>query len=125
MSETKKENILYVISKGAEAPEIVSLAFVHAVGALTMEVEAKVVLMAGAVTLAAKGTAKHVHYGNLKPLEELMADFFSMGGKMYLCTPCYKNRSFDDKADLIEQAQPIAAATYTQMLLDANAVVNY
>jgi uncharacterized protein len=125
MSESKKENILYVVSKGAEAPEIVSLAFMHAVGALSMEVEAKVVLLADAVTLAQKGAAKHVHYGNLKPLEELVADFFGLGGKLYLCTPCYKNRCFDEKTDLIEQAQPIAAATYTQMLLDANAVVNY
>lgn len=125
MSESKKENILYVVSKGAEAPEIVSLAFMHAVGALTMEVEARVVFMAGAVTLAQKGAAKHVRYEGLKPLEELLTTFFELGGQLYLCTPCFKGRDYDEKNDLIEQAQPIAAATYTQMLLDANAVVNY
>ena len=48
-----------------------------------------------------------------------------MGGKLYLCTPCFKGRGYDEKTDLIEQAQPIAAAFYTQMLLDANAVVSY
>ena len=46
MSEDKKENIVYVLTKGAENPEIVLLTFMHAVGALTMEVEAKVVFMA-------------------------------------------------------------------------------
>jgi predicted peroxiredoxin len=125
MSESKKENIVYVLTKGSENPEIVILTFMHAVGALAMEVEAKVVFMATAVNLAQKGAAKHVRYEGLKPLEELLANFFELGGKLYLCTPCYKGRGYDEKTDLIEQAKPIAAGFYAQMLLDATAVVSY
>jgi uncharacterized protein involved in oxidation of intracellular sulfur len=125
MTEDKKENIVYVLSKGAEEPEIVLLAFMHAVGALTMEVEAKVVLMAGAVNLAQKGAAKHVRHEGKPPLDELLKNFFELGGQLYLCTPCFRGRGYDEKTDLIEQAQPIAAAFYTQMLLNARAVVNY
>ncbi len=125
MSEEKKENIVYVLTKGPENPEIVLLTFVHALGALAMDVEAKVVLLSTAVNLAQKGAARHVKYEGLKPLDELMKDFFQMGGQLYLCTPCYKGRGYDDKIDLIEQAQPIAAGFYAQMLLDANATVSY
>ena len=125
MSEDKKENIVYVLTKGADSPEIVLLTFMHALGALAMEVDAKVVFMGSAVNLAKKGAAKHVKYEGLKPLDELMCNFFDMGGKLYLCTPCFKGRGYDEKVDLIEQSQPIAAAFYTQMLLDASAVVSY
>lgn len=125
MSEDKKENIVYVLTKGAENPEIVLLTFMHAVGALAMEVQAKVVFMATAVNLAKKGAAKHIRQEGMKPLDELLCNFFDMGGQLYLCTPCFKGRGYDEKVDLIEQAQPIAAAFYAQMLLDANAVVSY
>ncbi len=125
MSENSKENIVYVLTKGAENPEIVLLSFMHAVGALAMDVDAKLVLMATAVNLAYKGVARHVKYEGLKPLDELLKNFLELGGKLYLCTPCFKGRCYDEKNDLIEQAEPIAAAFYTQMLLNASAVVSY
>ncbi len=125
MSETKNENIVYVLTKGAENPEIVLLSFMHALGALAMDVEAKLVFLGPAVNLAQKGAAKHVRYEGLKPMDELLGNFFEMGGQLYLCTPCFKGRCYDEKTDLIEQAQPIAAAVYTQLLLNASAVVSY
>ena len=97
----------------------------HALGALTMDVQAKVVLMGSAVNLAKKGAARHVRYEGLKPMDELLNNFLELGGKLYLCTPCLKGRCYNEKTDMIEQAEPIAAAFYTQMLLDASAVVSY
>jgi predicted peroxiredoxin len=125
MNEQKKENIVYVLTKGAENPEIVLLSFMHAVGSLAMEVDAKLVLMGTAVNLVKKDAAQHVRYEGLKPLDEQMKDFFDMGGQLYVCTPCYKGRGYDEKSDLLEGAQLIAAAFYTQMLLNASAVVSY
>ena len=125
MTDTKNDNIVYVLSKGTDNPEMVLIAFTHAVGALAMDVEAKLVLIGPAVNLAQKGVAKHVKFEGLKPMEELLANFLEMGGQMYLCTPCINGRGYDEKTELIEQAKPIAAAVYTQMLLDASAVVSY
>ncbi len=125
MTEPKKDNIVYTLTKGTDNPEMVIIAFMHAVGALAMDVEAKVVLMGPAVNLAQKGADKHVRYEGLKPLTELLGNFLEMGGQLYLCTPCFKSRDYDEKTDLIEQAKPIAAATYTEMLLGASAVVSY
>ncbi|MCF7708605.1 MAG: DsrE family protein [Verrucomicrobia bacterium] len=123
--EDKKENLVFVLTKGAENPEMVLLTFIHAVGALTMEVGATVVLMSNAVMLAQKGMGKHVRYEGKPPLDELMKDFNEMGGRLMLCTPCYKGRGYDEKTDLIEEAQPIAAAVYTQLLLNATSVITY
>ncbi len=125
MTDTKNENIVYVLTKGTDNPEMVLIAFTHAVGALTMDVGAKLVLIGPAVNLAQKGVDKHVKFEGLKPMDELLANFLDMGGELYLCTPCVKGRGYDEKTELIEQAKPIAAAVYTQMLLDASAVVSY
>jgi predicted peroxiredoxin len=125
MTETKSENIVYVLSKGTDHPEMVLIAFTHAVGALAMDVGAKLVLIGPAVNLAQKGAARHVKSHGLTPMDELLKNFIDMGGELYFCTPCVQGRDYDEKTDLIEQARPIAAAVFTQMLLDASAVVNY
>jgi len=125
MTGTKNDNIVYVLSKGTDHPEMVLIAFTHAVGALVMDVGAKLVLIGPAVNLAQKGTDQHVKFHGLTPMNELLKNFIDMGGELYFCTPCVQGRGYDEKADLIEQAKPIAAAGFTQMLLDARAVVNY
>ena len=125
MSEQKKDNIVYVLNKGADNPEVVLLGFTHAVGSLAMEVDAKVVLLGPAVNLTKKGAVKHIRYEGLKPLDELMKEFVDMGGQLFVCTPCFKGRGYDENSDMIDGAKLIAAAFYTQMLLDASAVVSY
>jgi len=127
MSESteKKQNIVYVLTKGPENAEVALLPFVHAVGALVTEIDASIVLLASAVMLAQKGTARHVRHGELAPLDELMNSFLEFGGKIYLCTPCYKGRGYDETDHLVEGVQPIAAATYNEILLNADAVVSY
>ncbi len=84
MTETKNENIVYVLSQGTDHPEMVLIAFTHAVGALAMEVEARLVLIGPAVNLAQKGAAKHVKFDNLKPMDELLANFLEMGGQSFI-----------------------------------------
>ena len=127
MSESteKKSHIVYVLTKGPENAEIALLPFVHAVGALATDIDASIVLLAGAVMLSQKGTARHVRHGDLAPLDELLKNFFELGGKLYLCTPCYKGRGYDENDHLIEGVVPIAAATYNELLLEADAVVSY
>ncbi|MCF7669580.1 MAG: multidrug transporter, partial [Verrucomicrobia bacterium] len=82
--EDKKENLVFVLTKGAENPEMVLLTFIHAVGALTMEVGATVLPMSNAVMLAQKGMGNHVRYEGKPPLDELMKDFNEMGGRLML-----------------------------------------
>lgn len=122
--ETRKEKIVYVVTHGPDEPERVTLPFVHANAALAMEVEAVVVLMGPAVMLARKGCMNHIFAGGMPPLKKLLQDFLELGGRLLLCTPCIQYRQIDS-SELIEEAKPIAAAVFTNEVLEANAVLNY
>ncbi|MGQ9654968.1 MAG: DsrE family protein [Thermodesulfobacteriota bacterium] len=124
VEEIKKEKILYVVSHGADDPERATLPFVHANGALAMDVEAVVVLLGPAVMLARKGCMNHVFAGGMPPLKKLVEEFLAQGGRLLLCTPCIQFRQID-QSELIEEAKPIAAAVFTEEVLSANAVLNY
>lgn len=120
-----KPHIVYVLTRGPEHAEVALLPFMHAVGALASDIDASVVLMASAVLLAQNGTAEHVVVTGKPPLSELLKNFFELGGKLYLCTPCFKSRGYDEKKDLIAGAIPIAAAQYNELLLQSSATVSY
>jgi predicted peroxiredoxin len=122
--QEKKEKIVYVVSHGADDPERAILPFMHANGALAMDVEAVVILLGPAVMLALKGFTNHVFAGGLPPLKKLMEDFLAQGGRLLLCTPCMQFRQISD-SERLEQAKPIAAAIFTEEVLSANAVLNY
>ena len=123
-SDRASEKILYMLTKAGENPELAILPFMHAVGALTMDVEAVVVLMANSVRLAERGYAASVSAHGSPALKEVMDQFFELGGKMLLCTPCLKGRKIAEE-DLVEGAELIAAARFTQEVLDADAVLSY
>ncbi len=124
MSEEKKEKIVYIDTCAGENPEKASLPFVLGNAALTMEVEAVVVLQGTGVYLAKKGYADNVFAAGLPPLKELMDNFRAAGGKILVCVPCIRERKIDE-SDLVEGAEPTAAAKLTLELLSANATLVY
>ncbi len=123
--DSNRPHIVYVLTKGPENADIALLPFMQAVGALASEIDASVVLMASAVMLVQKGTPEHVVTSGKPPLSDLLKNFFELGGKLYLCTPCFKSRGYDEKTDLIEGAIPIAAAQYNELLLKSSAAISY
>jgi len=122
--ETRQEKICYVLYHGGEAPEMCILPFVHAIGAMAMEVKAVVILMSNAVFLAKKGYAQHVRFPGQPQVKEQIDQFFEMGGEVLLCTPCLKERGIDED-DIIEQAEMITVGKFTQKVLEADAVLSY
>jgi len=124
MSEEKKEMIMYVVSQNAGHPEMALLPFMHAVAALAMEIRAVVFLMSDGVWLAKKGYAEQVMHPGKPTLDELLKNFFELGGELYFCTPCAKGRGIEGE-NLIEGAVPSAAARYNSMALEADAVISY
>jgi predicted peroxiredoxin len=123
MTETK-EKIVYMATSGPENPEMAVMPFIHAVGALTMDVEAVVFLLANAAMIAKKGFAEHVKVGELPPLGELLHNFEEMGGRLLVCGPCCKSRAIGED-ELIAGATIVGAANLTQEVLSAKAVLNY
>jgi len=120
----KKEKILYMVTKAGENAEMVLLPFMHAVGALAMDVEAVVVLMSNAVWLAKKDYARHVRFPDKPPLDELMRNFIELGGKLLLCTPCAKARDLGEDA-FVEGAELVAAARFTEEVLTSTSTLSY
>jgi predicted peroxiredoxin len=124
MAEAAEEKIVIIATHGAEDPERATFPFVVANAALAMDVKAVICLQGESVTLAVKGGSENVSAGGFPPLKELMASYFSQGGKLLLCTPCIKSRNISPDM-LVEGASPVAAARVVQECLEATSTLNY
>jgi uncharacterized protein len=122
MAETEK--IVYIATHAGEDPERATLPLMLANAALAMEVEAVVALQGTGVFLAKKGYLDNIFAPGLPPLKELMKSFLEAGGHLMVCVPCIKERKIAE-SDLIEGAQPRAAAHLTQEILSAKATLVY
>ena len=123
-NQTQPQNILYIVSCSREHPEMAVLAFVHAVGAQAMDIQANVVLLSNGVWLARRGFADGVSLPGMPPLTELLDDFFKMDGHIYVCTPCIQTRMMKE-SDLIDGAETTSAGRFAEMCVNADAVLNY
>jgi predicted peroxiredoxin len=120
----KQEKVIYIATHAGEDPERASLPFVLGNAALAMDIPATVALQSAGVYLAKKGYIQHVFAAGLPPLKELVENFMELGGKLWVCSPCIKERQIQED-DLIEGAEIMAAAALTQELLEASQALVY
>src|SRR5579872_5895872 len=72
-----------------------TVAFVVANAAAASEKETLVFLSIEGVRLSQKGYADDIHEEGFAPLRELMSNFASAGGKIFVCSPCFNKRKLD------------------------------
>ena len=120
----REEKIMLFATHAGEDPERASLPFVVGNAALAMDVKAIVVLQGTGVYLAKKGYIENVFAGGLPPLKELVDNFTELGGRIFVCSPCIKERQIDP-SELIEGSEVVAAGTLVQELLSASASLVY
>ena len=120
---TEKEKIIYIITRAGDEPELAVTPFSLANVALARDVEVVVILMGYAVMLATKNYAKTVIAPERPPLPDLMDAFLEEGGKLLICTPCYKGREIE-QSDLIDGAEPVTAMRVTDEIMSAKAVIS-
>ncbi|MFN8548084.1 MAG: DsrE family protein [Candidatus Eisenbacteria bacterium] len=101
-----------------------TVAFVVANAAVASEQETVVFLSIEGVRLAQKGYADDIHEEGFAPLAELMANFAKAGGKMYVCSPCFKKRGLDENA-LVPGAAIVGGAKLVEFLAQGAATVSY
>ncbi|HEY7127339.1 MAG TPA: DsrE family protein [Ktedonobacterales bacterium] len=101
---------------GKEDAERVSLAFVVGNTALSSGQEATMLLTLEGVRVATTGYAEGVQAQEFPPLKELMQQFVSRGGKIWVCGACAKPRHITQE-HLVEGAQIIGAATAVEALV--------
>jgi predicted peroxiredoxin len=101
-----------------------TVAFVVANAAVASEKETMVFLSTEAVRLAVQGYADDVHEEGFAPLRELMANCVKGGGKIYVCSPCFKRRKLDE-TKLIAGATMVGGAKLVEFLSAGSPCVSY
>jgi predicted peroxiredoxin len=101
-----------------------TVAFVVANAAVASDKESIVFLSTEGVRLAQKGYADDIHEQGFAPLRELMANFTKAGGKIYVCSPCFKKRGLDE-TKLVEGAVVVGGAKLVEFLSETAASVSY
>jgi len=105
-------------------PDKATVAFVVANAAVASEKETLVFLSTEGVRLSQKGYADDIHEEGFAPLKELMDSFVKAGGKVYVCSPCFKKRKLDEN-NLISGAVIVGGAKLVEFLSDGSPCVTY
>jgi predicted peroxiredoxin len=101
-----------------------TVAFVVANAAVASEKETLVFLSTEAVRLAAAGYADEIHEPGFQPLKKLMDEFAANGGKIYVCSPCFKKRALDETR-LVPGATIVGGAKLVEFLSGGTPSVSY
>ena len=101
-----------------------TVAFVVANAAVASEQETVVFLSIEAVRLSQQGFADDIHEEGFAPLRELMANFVKAGGKIWVCSPCFKRRKLDEQK-LVAGAAIVGGAKLVEFLSQGAPCVSY
>lgn len=118
------EKMVIIATHGGDDAERASLPYVIGNAGLAMDVEVIVALQANGVTTATKGIYEHIFAGGLDPLKKLVDTFLELGGKIWVCTPCIKERQIT-KDMLIDGVELMAGGKLVQTCIDADSVLSY
>ncbi len=92
-----------------------TVAFVVAGAAAASEKETLVFLSTEGVRLAEKGYADGIHEEGFAPLKQLLESYVEAGGKIFVCSPCFKKRGLDE-TKLIAGATIVGGAKLVEFL---------
>lgn len=101
-----------------------TLAFVVANAAVASGKEVIIFLNSEGAYLAEKGYADDIHEEGFAPLKELMDQYIEAGGKLWVCSPCFKKRNLNEE-NLIEGATIVGGAKVVEFLSEGAASITY
>ena len=101
-----------------------TVAFVVANAALGSDKETLVFLSVEGVRLSQKGYADDIREEGFAPLKDLMDNFAKAGGKIFVCSPCFKKRKLDEH-NLVAGAVIVGGAKLVEFLSDGTPCVSY
>lgn len=101
-----------------------TVAFVVANAAVASDQETVVFLSTEAVRLAVVGYADDIAEEGFAPLKQLMTNFAAAGGKIYVCSPCFKRRKLDEGA-LVPGAMIVGGAKLVEFMAGGCPSVSY
>lgn len=101
-----------------------TVAFVIANAAVASNKETMVFLSTEGVRLATPGYADDIAEPGFAPLKELMANFAKAGGKIFVCSPCFKRRGLDE-TKLVAGATIVGGAKLVEFLSENASSVSF
>jgi predicted peroxiredoxin len=101
-----------------------TVAFVVANAAVASDKDTVVFLSIEAVRLSQRGFPDSIHEQGFASLKELMENFVKAGGKIYVCSPCFKKRELDD-GQLVDGAVVVGGAKLVEFMNDGCPSVSY
>lgn len=111
-------------SLGKDNTDKATVSFVVANAALGSGKETVVFLSIEGVRLSQKGFADDIKEEGFAPLKELMDNFAKGGGKIYVCSPCFKKRKLDEN-NLVAGAAVVGGAKLVEFMGDACPSISY
>jgi predicted peroxiredoxin len=118
------EKICVSLTFAKDNTDKATVAFVIANAAVASNQETLVFLSIEGVRLAEKGYADDIHEEGFAPLKQLMDNFIAAGGKLFVCSPCFKKRSLDE-GKLIDGALIVGGAKLVEFLSQGAASISY
>ncbi len=116
--------ILVSITHAKNDPDKATVGFVVANASVASAQETVVFLSTEAARLAEKGYAEQIHEEGFAPLVELMTNFAKAGGKILVCSPCFKKRKLDE-AKLVDGATIVGGAKVVEYLASGATSICY
>ena len=101
-----------------------TVAFVVANAAVASDKDTVVFLSTEGMRLSQKGHADGVHENGFAALGDLMANFAKAGGKIYVCSPCFKKRALDEN-NLIPGAVIVGGAKLVEFMSEGAPSISY
>ncbi|MFN6195697.1 MAG: DsrE family protein [Planctomycetota bacterium] len=101
-----------------------TVAFVVANAAAASEQETVRFLSVEAVRLCQQGYADDNAEEGFAPIKDLISNFVKAGGKVWVCSPCFKRRKLDE-AKLIPGATIVGGAKLVEFLSQGAPCVSY
>lgn len=101
-----------------------TVGFVIANAALGSDKDTMVFLMSEGVRLSQQGYADDIHEEGFAPLKDLMASFAESGGRIFVCSPCFKRRKLDE-AKLVAGATIVGGARLVEFLSEGASSVSF
>jgi len=120
----RPDKLVIIVTHGPDEPELATLPFVMAAGALVSEIEVVMAFQAEGVRLITKGGADGVHADSFPPLTELIDTIPAIGGLLMPCSPCLESRGIKE-ADMLDGVEVIGAARLVSEITSASATLNY
>lgn len=109
---------------GKDNTDKATVAFVIANAAVASDKDVVVFLSIEGVNLSQQGYADNIHEEGFAPLKELITNFTNAGGKILVCSPCFKKRKLDD-GKLIGGATIVGGAKLVEFLSEGTPTICY